>query len=316
MPTLSQSLIPCASRWFRRSYTIRLLALVSGAALLCGRAAFAADINWIGGAVNEWNTPADWSSGTVPGATDNAHIKSVNNPILIDTAGGAVAPVNEVIFDDVTGGTLNQSDQTLTVGAGRFRMGTVLGNAGASYNYNLTGTGILNATTRMYIGETGGAADPLSTFTQGAIADAGTTSVTVGRLSIGGGNGPAGGHGLYVLNSGTLTVNGDGGIAGDIGRYTVATGTQAVGEMDIHGGTLNVNNNDFRLGTPGSAANVDTRGLISQDGGSANFYPTTNANLVLGDGADGVGTYNLSGGKLTVGNFQAAPPAGSASGGR
>src|SRR5437899_2518191 len=137
MPTLSQSLIPCASRWFLRPYAIGLLSLLSGAALLCGRAAFAADINWIGGGANEWNSPA-------------------------------------------------------------------------------------------------------------------------------------GGHGLYVLNSGLLTVNGDGGIAGDIGRYTVATGTHAVGEMDIHGGTLNVNNNDFRLGTPGSAANVDTRGLISQDGGSAN----------------------------------------------
>ena len=239
----------------------------------------------------------------------------LNDIAVIDTAGGPVAPINELIFDDVLGGTINQSDETLTIGAGRLRMGTVLGNAGVSYNYNLTGTGILNVPTRIYIGETGGAADPLSTFTQGVVGDADATSVTVGRLSIGGGNGPAGGHGLYVLNSGLLTVNGDAGIAGDIGRYTVATGTQAVGEMDIHGGTVNVNNNDFRLGTPGSAANVDTRGLISQDGGSANFYATTNANLVLGDGADGVGTYNLSGGKLTVGNFQAAPPAGSANGG-
>ena len=315
MPTLSLSLIPCASRRFRWPYAVGLLALLSGAALLCGRAAFAADIIWIGGAANEWNTPADWSSGTVPGATDNAHIKSVNNPILIDTAGGGPLAAAQVIFDDVTGGTVNQSDQTLTIGTGRLLLGAVLGKPGASYNYNLTGTGILNATTRIYIGETGGAADPLSTFTQGAIGDAGTTSVTVGRLSIGGGNGPAGGHGLYVLNSGLLTVNGDGGIAGDIGRYTVATGTQAVGEMDIHGGTLNVNNNDFRLGTPGSAANVDTRGLISQDGGSANFAPTTNANLVLGDGGDGVGTYNLSGGQLTVGNFQAAPVAPAANGG-
>ncbi len=312
MSTPSLSVISSGSRWLRQLFATGLLVLVSGAAFLCGRTAFGVDYTWIGGAANEWNTAANWTpAGGPPGTlpTDNAHIAAVNNPILIDTAGGPLAAggVNEVVFDDPNGGTVNQSDETLTVGAGRLLLGAVAGNPGSSYNYNLTGTGQIVANGRIYISEFGGAGSPLSTFTQGVLNDSGATSVTVNsRLSIGGGNGPVGGNGLYVLNSGTLTVNGDG-IAGDIGRYTAAGGTQAVGEMDINGGTLNVDSNapvagqngDFRL-----ASNTGTTGLISQTGGAANFSTGagTNNNLILGNGGDGVGTYNLSGGVLTIGN--------------
>ena len=64
---------------------------------LSAGAAYAASGSWLSNPVdNQWNNPANWSSGTVPGISDTATFGTSNVTALEVTSGGAVA---DIFFD-------------------------------------------------------------------------------------------------------------------------------------------------------------------------------------------------------------------------
>ncbi|HEV2972377.1 MAG TPA: autotransporter-associated beta strand repeat-containing protein [Pirellulales bacterium] len=273
----------------------------------------ATDVQWNVAGPADWNTAANWLPATVPAngsplsATNgaNAHIGN-GGTATITSAAGTTPTIDRLLFDGAAGGTVTQTSDTLTLTGldaglaipatpGGIQMGTIALNAGATDNYNLNGTGAINAAGYVYIGQVGGATGGLSTFTQGADL-AGTTSMTIGasRLEIGGGQGATGGNGLYILDSGTVNIAGNG-VSGEVGRVGSGSGT-ARGELDINGGTFNASSDFYEGRGTGST------GLIAQTGGTANIGTLGN-NLILGNGGTGAGTYNLSNGTLNVGNL-------------
>ncbi len=268
------------------------------------RSALAVDYVWNQNGTmgpQEWNTAANWTPAGPPQGGDGnyAHI-GLGGTAVIDTAGGPVAAIDSMLFDDPLGGTVNQSDQSLTLSGteaaanplepGTLRMGVFVAasNTTGYGTYNLTGTGSINAF-RLQIGEDGGNAAHVSTFNQGVVGDAGGTSVTTtGRIYIGGAQGTGargGGNGVYNLNSGTLTIGNEGNPGLVVGH------NGGTGVLNIHGGNLIAPNGDlFLADTNGSV------GTINQDGGVATYENGGNGNWVfVGAGGTGQGIYNLSG---------------------
>jgi autotransporter-associated beta strand protein len=348
MCTLAQSLVPSASLRFWRPAAIALLAIVSVAAFSCGRAAYGVNYIWNAAGPTDWNNGANWTpAGGPPGTlpADNALIDNGGTAVIDPTGfgSGPILPFDNLKFDGTaTGGTINQLSGTVSLvgteapavpnGPGELLMGTnAAAVAGATNTYNIQGgtfrtSGIAAGGGYVYIGETGNNTAPLSKFVQGTVGDAGTTSVIIGstvngiagsRLEIGGGQSATGGNGLYVLNSGTLTLNGNG-VGMEIGRVGTGNGT-ARGELDVNGGTLNAGTSgaqqtsDVYLGR--SAAAQNSAGFIEQTGGAVNIGARSNNNLILGFSGNGTGQYDLSGGTLTVGNFNATPPTNDSNGG-
>ena len=267
------------------------------------------DYQWNVAGPADWNNAANWTpAGGPPGtaAGDNAHIGN-GGDATITSAAGTTLGIDSLLFDGVAGGQVDQSSDTLALsgseadanpaGAGRLRIGAV--NAGAFGTYNLTGTGIVTAT-RIQVGETGGGAAPVSTFNQGVIGDAGTTSVTTTQsLNIGGAAGGAVGHGIYNLNSGTLTVPFAG---GDDRSLSIGNNVGSVGVMNMYGAATTLTSQQMQIGNGGN-------GTFNQHDGTATFNSGGAKWFALGGSANGTsggvgnGTYNLSGGTVNMNSW-------------
>jgi len=308
-------------RWLH----IASLVIFSVAGAVALRPALAVDYVWNQtGAMGpqEWNTATNWTPAGPPqgGDGNNAHI-GMGGTALIDTAGGPVAAIDSILFDDPLGGTVNQSDQALTLAGteavanparpGTLRIGVNVGTTTGVGTYNLTGTGSISAY-NFNIGENGGSGAPVSTFNQGVIGDGGTTTVTItnqggvgavpstipnsGRMYIGGAigsGGNGGGNGVYNLNSGSLDVSGE---SNNTGNGSLFIGHNAGhGTLNIHGGTITVDNGDMFLADNSNTIGPSV-GIVNQDGGTANYEMGGQGNWVfVGGGGTGQGTYNLSG---------------------
>jgi hypothetical protein len=212
-----------------------LLVVAAGAVALYVRPALAVEYVWNQagpGNPQEWNNGANWTPAGPPmnGDGNNAHV-GLNGTAVIDTAGGSLNPIDSLLFDDPLGGTVNQSDQILTLDGteavvnpprpGTLRIGVRVGTTNGFGTYNLTGTGSIIAS-NFNIGENGGSGAPVSTFNQGVVGDGGTTSVSLnnvstitssGEMFIGGAigtGGNGGGNGVYNFNSGSFIMTGGG----------------------------------------------------------------------------------------------------------
>ena len=310
MSTLSPRLLRSRvsrTRWIR---AVALIVLASVAIACSRRAALGqTDYFWNQNAAagpQDWNNGANWTPAGPPmgGDGNNAHI-GLGGTATITSAQGTTPSIDSVLFDDVLGGTVNQSSDTLALagteanadpaGPGRLRIGAV--TAGAFGTYNLSGTGIITAA-RIQVGETGGGAAPVSTFNQGVLADAGTTSVTLSQsLDIGGAAGGAVGDGVYALNSGTLNVGSDG-----TRSLSVGNNVGSVGVMNINGGTLV--SQSAQIGNGGTGTVNQTGGTTTFNQGPGNWFALGGStNGASGAVGTGNGTYNLSGGTMTVNNW-------------
>ena len=291
--------------WFR---AVALIVLTSVAIACSCRAALGqTDYVWNQNAAagpQDWNNGANWTPAGPPMGGDGnyAHI-GLGGTATITSAAGTTPSIDGVLFDDVLGGTVDQSSDTLALagteanadpaGQGRLRIGAV--TAGAFGTYNLTGTGIITAA-RIQVGETGGGTAPVSTFNQGVLADAGATSVTLTQsLNIGGAAGGAVGNGVYTLNSGTLTVGSDGNRSLSIGNNA-----GSVGVMNINGGTLV--SQGAQIGNGGTGTVNQTGGTTTFNQGPGNWFSIGGSTNGTSGGA-GTGTYTLSGGTMTVNNW-------------
>jgi len=174
--------------------------------------AFAADIQWFGGAHDQdWFNAANWNSnlvppGPVPGTLDKAKINYVwANPGPIISAPGAIA--NEIfISEDRDTGTIGE--QSLTVATG----------------------GTLTVNTQMVLGYFG--ADPRLGLpaNDGRLVMNGGNAETLGHLFLG-----FTGNGDLEINAGTLKVDQMFGLGWNLGTASV----------DISGGLLNTEQWNF-----------------------------------------------------------------------
>lgn len=118
---------------------LSLLVLCIGA-LLAGPLSAFANSTWIGGAGINWNTPANWSSGAVPGAGDNVTIPSGLATYPVVSAAGAVC--SQINFD---GKTTPAPSLTIVNGGSLTSGGNLTMAPGASIVIHTGGTFTLNA---------------------------------------------------------------------------------------------------------------------------------------------------------------------------
>ncbi len=321
MSTLTPQLIRSSRSPSSWSRLVQIFVLSLGATACCAPPVLGVDYVWNQNAAagpQEWNNGANWTPAGPPtgGDGNNAHI-GLGGTAVIDTAGGPVNAIDSILFDDPLGGTVNQSDQTLNLSGteavvnpprpGTLRIGVRVGTTNGFGTYNITGTGTLNAF-NFNIGENGGSGAPVSTFNQGVVGDAGTTTVVLnnqgsvassGEMFIGGAigtGGNGGGNGVYNFNSGSFVMTG----GGAENRSLIVGHNAGHGTLNIHGGSFIVQNGDMQLADNSNAIGSSV-GVINQDGGEADYDMGVgnlggNGNWVfVGGGGTGQGTYNLSG---------------------
>lgn len=195
-------------------------------------------------------------------------------------------------------GILNQSGGTINCG-GEFMIPE---NAPATGEYNLSGTGVLNANFWMQVGRSGGS---------------GVMNMTGGTVNkTGGGNFIVGDNATGVLNQsgGSISVNNEGwvgqGGTGN-GTYNLSGGSISVGNwiaigreggtgvVNLTNGTIDkVNNGNFAIGSGGGSI-----GTLNQYGGAVSNTVNPGSITYLGE-AGGNGTWNLFGGTATLGVLQ------------
>ncbi|HEV3342661.1 MAG TPA: hypothetical protein VG125_19975, partial [Pirellulales bacterium] len=161
---------------------------------------------WLGGNV-DFNTPAHWSTGAVPGPSDVAYIGPGN---IVTFTSGDTSQMTALYAD----GTLNVTGGTLSIGSPT-----------GSSNLNLTGGGTLGGTGT--VNDSGTAS-----WSGGAMTESGTTNFD-GTTTISGSPIIASGH----------TIGGTGATTFATGTLGVAAGGATVdfvaGAFDWTGGTIN-----------------------------------------------------------------------------
>ena len=178
--------------------TCSVAALISAAA----RPRVAADDLW-NVASGNWNTPTNWSDGTVPSG-ENA---DVNTGVATISANLAATP-NDIVVGDTTTGRLDQTAGSASTGSNNWMY---VGRSGGTGTFNLANTAATGGTLTGY--------------------GTGAGSMSVGQRFYDGGYQPdGGGAGTGTVNvntTGSLTVNGDTYIGGSGGGRARSTWTRA-----------------------------------------------------------------------------------------
>ncbi|HEV2969534.1 MAG TPA: autotransporter-associated beta strand repeat-containing protein [Pirellulales bacterium] len=288
------------------------LVLSAAAVLALGRIGAAADIVWSVSSGN-WNTPANWTGGHLPGPADNSYIGNgeaanitgnLANPTVtaiyvggttdqggpvggngtLNMSAGSIAASNWFIVGDLAGttGTFNLSGGSVNVTSGDV---FDVGDYGTGV-FNLSGTGSVSvAGGTLVVGRWGDGTAAAS----GAVSQTGAaTSVVANEMDIG----AVGRQGtslqtqaVYTQNNGKVATNNGfhvGPIANSNGLYTIRNGSLTVGaQMDVGlGGT----------------------GAFVQQGGAVTVTGNGNTWLYIGTNAGSHGSYTISGGSLNVNN--------------
>jgi hypothetical protein len=301
-----------------------IAAAVSGVAF----PAFAVDNVWTGATDTNWNTPTNWSLGRVPtnangaptGDTfDDAVVNSTTVVPLI-SADLAATPRDIVVGSGAgTNGQVNHTAGTAATGNGNWMF---VGRDGGTGKYNLgntattggtltgigLGSGSINVSGRIYVaGHFGGAANGVLNINT-------TGTITTGSdINLGAANGT----GTVNLDAGTVNVGGWISVGRD------ENGTNGTGNWNQSGGTVNVNGNTV-LGLPGTHGNFNLTGGNGTVAVSGNGTLSSNADIIVAENnptavavvnqsggrvlvggnldvqRNGTGTYNLSGGTLSV----------------
>lgn len=281
-----------------------LMLIVFGLLVSLPVALQAADITWTNSVSDTYTNPLNWDSNTVPTVGDNAINNSGTSVAVQINPGDPNWTPNDNIAGSVVGtsGAFEQNDATNTIG-GWFRMGLATNSLGV-YSLN-----------------------------------AGTLNVQGGRINIG-----EAGTGILNINGGTINKSGDVLALGDswlnnVGGAHPSTGTvyqtagvvncdselwvgqgiNAVGEWNLSGGSINVNNwfvtaRDHSTGTFNMTGGSITKGgggawIIGDNGQgifnhSAGSITAPGSELWIGQAGDGIATNNMSGtASVTVGNW-------------
>ena len=128
----------------------------------------AADNLWIGGTSTDWNTPSNWSLGTVPTNPDDAVVNSTPANVATITANPVQTPRDIIVGrNGGNNGTVFHVSGTATTGNGNW---LAIGVVGGTGTYNLTnttptggnisgfgqGSGTVSTSDRIIVGEQGG----------------------------------------------------------------------------------------------------------------------------------------------------------------
>ncbi len=232
--------------------------------------------------------------------SDRFEIGSANGGNFTMAAGVLnINPSNYIVFADngvnssftQTGGTVNANDPTgtyltnaatgtatLSISGGTFNQGATpmyVGVNGATGIINISGTGVLNDTNQVILGyNTSGSTGTLS------LSGSGTLNVS--------------GNYLIVGNSGAGTYNQTGGTANIAASAYVGNGAGSTGTMNISAGSFTQSVGTFYVGVSG-AGTVTLSGTGSMALNQLDIY---------GNGQ--TGTFNMTGGTLTVNSSNTA----------
>jgi fibronectin-binding autotransporter adhesin len=285
--------------WFRGSVwaTVILAMAIAGPSL-----AGAADVSWTAGD-GLWSSVGSWNTGAVPQSGQYASIEN-GAAVSYDLSGGATDPapaqialingssltIPETTFTGTlylgpsngdapllldTGATVTQNGGTVFLNNSPGVQGLLLGqNGGATYNLNVLDPGnstLLHNYADAYIGNGG---TGMSTFNHYAGTHTVEGSLVLGYWGSG--------YGVYNLYDGTLNVG-----TATTGSLTV--GNYGTGELNMTGGTLNINNNDNNTAAFVIGNNAGSVGTFTQSGGVVNG----GRSLTIGYNG-GTGTYNLN----------------------
>jgi autotransporter-associated beta strand protein len=202
---------------FMQSSNLMRCALL-GSLLLFSRAAYSADATWLlSPADGNWNNPANWSTGSVPGDFDNA---TFDTSLIRDPEITLNSFINEIIFDDTADAF------TVTAAPGVFlALGEgVANNSGMEQNFVAASDG---ETSGVWLFNGGGVTGPV-TFTQQAsnsatgyagflqFGDAGAGTATIHNLGASVTGGVGGGTGFFfssIASAENSTILNDGATA-------------------------------------------------------------------------------------------------------
>jgi autotransporter-associated beta strand protein/T5SS/PEP-CTERM-associated repeat protein len=255
-------------RGSRPGKTLALTALVA----LGISAASAAD--WTGATSTDWNTPGNWSGGTVP-TGENAVVNNASGNIATITADLAATP-NDIVVTG--GGRIDHIAGTAATGGGSWMF---VGQDSTLSIYNLADTSISGGGISGY-GEGSGTLNATGNLLVGAFGDnrTGTMSVnTSGTLAVSGElfiGDSLNSTGTFDLESGTMTVN----------NKIFVGNNRGTGTLTMSGGTLTKTGGDQTF-----VGRDNGTGTLTQSGGTI----TLNHDFYVGQGGGGNGTLNVSG---------------------
>lgn len=237
--------------------------------------------NWIGGS-SDWNTPANWSGGGVPGAGDTVNVTStlgLTQTIVYDYPGSVSLGAFTLDLTNATATAaeiLSMSANALTVGGSE-----LVGNSGAAGFNQSGGVNTINIG-KLLVGNNFGSTGTYSLSggkLKATTEDNENSSEYIGDAGVGNFNQSGGTN----MMAGSLVL---GDIIGATGTYNLSnTGTLVTGGSEYLGGQVEVN------GAGGL-------GIFNQTGGMNSIGPGNF--LVVGLGGGSSGNYTLSNGLLSV----------------
>jgi sugar lactone lactonase YvrE len=213
------------------------------------------DYDWIGTTSSDWNTPGNWKSGTVPGATNTANIGvnfAFNNQPTVSITGSATATVAALQIGNsggksviltvntgynlvVTGDITQQSDANATLG----------------YTTTFAGGGVIQATNLNVNASTAAA----SAYTETVSSSAGSLQLS-GNIALTSTNAGNAANAVFNLTGGITTLTAT-------GLLTTNNAASSTSTFNITSGTLQVSAPAFLSGLSASGTNVVTLGANS-----------------------------------------------------
>ena len=247
-----------------------------------------AQTTWSGATDQSWTNASNWSAG-VPG---------VNSRATINTATGNFPIISTAVDKSATAG-----GNDLWIGSGSGANGRLDINSGGSLN---------TSGTWVFVGENGGTGT-LNVNSGGSITS--NADIRLGRNANGTGHVVADGGSIAVSSIArdgtgisTVTVKNGGSIVTTAGNLENVTATSLTGTLTA-GGSINMlngvtsTNDGGAITATGGEMRIGNNGThtLTQTSGSV----TTNNWFVVGIGASGAGTFNMSGGTLTSASVNA-----------
>ncbi len=269
-----------------------------------------ASISWVGAASGNFNNPANWSTGTVPGAADQVTISA--GPGVVVTVSDAEAVNSLSIASELVISSPTPATASLTIDGGGASIGVVtslqLGSSDAtsSGSLNFVGSQTLGGGGSILFAGTG------SNPNQITISDAvgvQQSSLDISEVTIHGSTGQviATSTDASIFDSGTIEEDGG-------GKLTIEAGSsgnlEANGTVGATSGILDLEGSWSNSGTlfASGGATLDLGGTftstsvnsINASGGTVNITGSLTLNSSLNLSAT-TGSFNLDGGNITAG---------------
>src|ERR1700722_1620390 len=274
--------------------------------------------SWSDGSSN-WNNPANWSLGTVPAAGESAGIVNADTQDRTITYdyGGSVITLNTLTIVNTGGGTntlsLGSSSPALTAeteyiansgpgstlsgvgvvsqagGANSFVQALYLGfNANDIGTYNIQGGSLASATSQF----SGGNGSLYDGYAGTGVINQSGGNVAIGTLGTVFVGLNTGSTGSYNLTAGSLAVSNNGSL---YAQFDIGYSRGAVGTL-----TLGTGNPTFTIGGTIDVGNAGSGTFVQQSGPWQASTLEVGGSLFGVQGTAGMGTFNMSGGTLSL----------------